>query len=522
MNNEEEDLAEETETTGTDGSGRETTFYRRLVNKRKGADKRFMVVTLAVTGVVVLAVFLYWLSRGGEEGRPVPAPRTMSFGEPNNSGVQTGDATITLTPEEIERAGIKVEIAGEQLFAEQGSTPTTGVVQANAYRETPVISVAGGIVRRVNAQLGEQVRQGQAVAVVFSDELSQTESRYVSLLKELETARQNYEREEKLARISPVSSAELDEATAKLKTIQAELDEHHIHHERVTKLVRIGASSREELEQATTKLRTAEAELAEARRRYDRAVELAQIRPASRSSFEQAAVRVRSAESELSSVRERLRFLGLAPGKIDSLRTPNQISSELALTAPVAGTVTSRSVNVGEVVEANKELMRVTDLSSVWAIAQVYESGLGRIRVGSGATVTSDAYPNQVFRGHVTYIDPSINQETRTAQVRVELDNPGQMLRIGMYVNVAFGGLGEAERTMAMVPAAAVQNVNNQQMVFMPTDQPNVFIMRPVRLAPETSGSYPVIEGVAVGDRVVTEGSFLLRAEWLKIHPIGS
>jgi len=483
-------------------------------------NKKVLIAVFAVTAVVILAVFLFWLSRRGEEGQPVPAPRNTGFGQTNSTGVPTGEATITLSPEQVERAGIKVETVGEQLSTEGNiTTTTTGVVQANAYRETPVISVAGGIVRRVNAELGERVTKGQALAVVFSEELSQTESRYLTSLKEAETSRLNYAREAKLLNISPASNAELDESAKNLKTAEAELDEHHRHHARITKLVEIGAVSREDFEQAATKLKTAEADAQEARRRYERAVQIAQINPVNRSSFEQAAVKLRTAESDLASMRERLLLLGLTQQKIDALRSPNQITSLLTLIAPGSGTVTSRSVNTGEVVEANKELMRVTDLSSVWVITQVYEKDLGRIRVGSGASVTSDAYPEQVFRGHITYIDPNINQETRTAQARIELDNPGQKLKIGMYVNAALASLGGAENTMPVVPAAAVQNLGNQQVVFLATDNPNVFTMRPVRLATETNGFYPVIEGLNVGDKFVTDGAFLLRAEWSKVHP---
>jgi RND family efflux transporter MFP subunit len=176
-------------------------------------------------------------------------------------------------------------------------------------------------------------------------------------------------------------------------------------------------------------------------------------------------------------------------------------------------------VNSGEVIEANKELMRVTDLSTVWVVGQVYEKDLATVRVGSGANVTSDAYPGKVFRGRVTYVDPKIDQATRTAQVRIELANPRQMFKIGMYVNVAFGALGAAEKTMPTVPKDAVQTINNQQVVFVATDKPNEFIMRPVRVGTESNGFYPVVEGLNAGERVVTDGSFMLRAEWLKQHP---
>jgi RND family efflux transporter MFP subunit len=172
------------------------------------------------------------------------------------------------------------------------------------------------------------------------------------------------------------------------------------------------------------------------------------------------------------------------------------------------------------VIEANKELMRVTDLSTIWVVGQVYEKDLATVRIGSGANVTSDAYPGRVFRGRVSYVDAKIDAATRTAQVRIELANPGQMFKIGMYVNVAFGALGLAERTTAVVPKSAVQSIGNQQVVFQATDKPNEFVMRPVRLGPESNGFYPVLEGASVGDRVVTDGSFLLRAEWTKLHPV--
>jgi RND family efflux transporter MFP subunit len=171
------------------------------------------------------------------------------------------------------------------------------------------------------------------------------------------------------------------------------------------------------------------------------------------------------------------------------------------------------------VIQADKEVLRVADLSSVWVIGQVYEKDLGKIRVGGEATVTTEAYQGRIFRGRVSYVDPTLDPSTRTAQLRIELANPRQALKIGMYVNVAFPLLGSAASAVAGVPSSAVQNIKNEQVVFVATSDANVFAMRPVRLGPETNGRYMVLEGLAVGDRVVTEGSFLLRAEWLKSHP---
>ena len=420
---------------------------RNATQIKNSSRRSRVVITVAVLALVAVALvvaLLWWNRSRSGAGRPVPAPRTITA-DRSASPTQTEptEPTITLSSEAAQNARIKIETVGEKAFgAEATGAPIVGTVQANTYRSTPVVSLVGGVVRRVDAELGRNVRQGQTLAVVFSDDLAKAQSEYLSTL--------------------------------------AELEEHHIHHGRTTKLVEIGAASREELEQATTKLRTAEAVVA--------------------------------------SQRQRLLLLGLPAQRISQLKSSTQISSEISLPAPVSGTVISRTVNAGEVIAADKELLRVSDLSSVWVIAQVYEKDLGKMRMGSGAAITSEAYPGRVFRGQLSYIDPAIDQTTRTAQVRVELGNPGQLLKIGMFVNVAFATLGGSESTTPVVPKIAVQNVNNQQVVFVAKEQ-NVFALRPVRLGIEGNGLFPVLDGLTAGDKIVTDGSFLLRAEWLKFHP---
>lgn len=401
---------------------------------------RPMFVSLIV--LVLLSAVAVWLLWPKPVGKPVPAPRSVSFNESPQPATAGGEK-LTLTPEQLRAAQLKIETVGEQPSSEAAGQMATGVVQANTYKETPVVSLVGGIVRGVTAELGQNVKKGQRVAVVFSNELSEVQSRYLAGI--------------------------------------AALDEHHKHHMRTIKLVEIGAASRQDLETATSQYREAEASLA--------------------------------------NLRQKLLLLGMSAQRIESLNSTSQISSEVSVPSPSSGTVTSRSVNSGEVIEANKELMRITDLSTVWVVGQVYEKDLATVRVGSGANVSSDAYPGRVFRGRVSYVDPKLDPATRTAQLRIELANPRQMFKIGMYVNVGFATLGAAEMTMPTVPKDAVQAIGNQQYVFAATDKPNEFVVRQVKLAPESNGFYPVVEGVNVGDRIVTQGSFLLRAEWLKTHP---
>ncbi|HMQ05557.1 MAG TPA: efflux RND transporter periplasmic adaptor subunit [Pyrinomonadaceae bacterium] len=483
------------------------------------ARKQKMVIVAigaGVASVAVVALLVWYFTRSGDAGRPVPAP-TMSMSDTSDSsGNQFVDQTITLSATEVENAGLAIETVGEQLATESETVAATGVVEANAYKQTPAVSLVGGIVRRGLPELGESVRAGQTIAVIFSDEFAQTQSRYIALRTEVENARRNYERSLRLVEINQPGRGEVEQAARQRKSAEAAVAEFRNRYDRTTRLIRIGAASREELEQDTTKLRTAEAELEEARQREARAQRLLPISPEVRAASEESLNKLRTAETELASTRQRLILYGMPSARLDSLRSASQISSELLVPAPISGTVTSRAVNAGEVVDASKELLRITDLSSVWVIAQVFERDVARLRIGSGASVTSDAFPDNIFRGQITYIDPQFDNATRTGKVRIELANPGQALKIGMYVKAAFGALGDAERTSPVIPAAAVQRIGDQDVVFVPTEDPVVFALRSVRLGPEVDGRRIVQEGLQVGDRVVTNGSFLLRAAWLK------
>ena len=420
---------------------------------RVTSRRRPVVIALLLLAVSAVALALLF-GRGSstQEGRPVPAPTFETVPQPS-SGSSTsprpGEIVITLSSDQLATAQIKTEPATAQAGGVEpaaGGIRTTGIVQANAYKEVPVMPIAGGIVRQVNAELGSRVGRGQTLAIIFSDELSEAQSNYLKMLAEVEQHQQRYRR--------------------------------------TVELVELGAVSREELEQATANFKTAQANLA--------------------------------------STKQQLVLLGMTPQQVDALRGPGQVSSLIPVPAPSSGTVISRTVNPGEVVMTGKEMFRVADLSTVWVIGQVYESDLAAVRVGMPAVITSAAYPGRTFTGRVSYIDPQVNPQTRTAQVRVEVANPGQILKLEMFVDVGFGGgaaQGTSGQSVVSVPRAAVQAIGARQVVFVATDQPGVFVQRDVATGPEANGLMPIYSGVSAGELVVTEGSFMLRAESLKRNP---
>ena len=277
-------------------------------------------------------------------------------------------------------------------------------------------------------------------------------------------------------------SAELADAQMKYLSMTAMLEADHRKLRRTDELVQIGAASRQELEEVT-------------------------------------AVHEGHA-TEVAAARQRLLQLGLRPEQVQELRRPEQIVSTVVVPAPIAGVITARAANLGQVVAMGQEMVVVTDLSEVWVVGDLYEQDFGTARVGSAAAITVPAYPGLVLRGRVSYIDPRVDPQARTAKVRVELPNPEGRFRLGMYVTLTFATPVGAPAVL--VPRAAVQTLGDRQVVYVPAkDEEGKFIQREVRLGGLVGEYYTVLSGLRAGEVVVSEGSFFLRAESLRNAPAG-
>lgn len=200
------------------------------------------------------------------------------------------------------------------------------------------------------------------------------------------------------------------------------------------------------------------------------------------------------------------------------MQSASQAMATAVVPAPIDGVITERSANPGQVVSIGEALFVVTDLSEVWAVGDLYEQDFPHVRVGSDATLTTLAYPGLTLRGRVTYIDPRVEPQTRTAKVRLAVPNSEGRLRLGMYVTMTLS-TPSGERVVA-VPHAAVQTIGGHHVVFIAvSDEEGKFIQRTVTLGPLAGESYPVLQGLEPGAVVVTEGSFFLRAESLRNAP---
>jgi Cu(I)/Ag(I) efflux system membrane fusion protein len=207
---------------------------------------------------------------------------------------------------------------------------------------------------------------------------------------------------------------------------------------------------------------------------------------------------------------QRLRNLGVPENHIREVRA-GKMPMSLVWPAPATGHVIEKGVIKGQRVKAGDELYRIADHSRLWVIADVAESDLPALKLGTHATVTVRAYATQPVEGEVTFIYPHLRTETRTARVRIEVPNPEGRLKVDMYADVMFQ-VGLDEQPTIAVPASAVIDSGANQVVLVVKGEGR-FEPRPVKLGRRGEGYVEILEGVTKGEEVVTSATFLIDAE---------
>jgi Cu(I)/Ag(I) efflux system membrane fusion protein len=178
--------------------------------------------------------------------------------------------------------------------------------------------------------------------------------------------------------------------------------------------------------------------------------------------------------------------------------------------AYASGTVVDRKVTQGQYVNAGDTLFTVADLSQVWIKADVYEEQLPQIQQGQEVDITAESMPNQTIHGRVDFIEPAANPQTRTVPVHVHVANPGMRLLPGMFVSATF--VSRAAQPSIVVPRSAVLDTGTRKIVYLA--RPNgVFEAREVQVGAPSDDLFPVSSGLALGDKVVLNGNFLIDSQ---------
>ena len=451
--------------------------------------RNIAVVALVVVfaSVAILAIMLW--SRD-KSPTPTEVKVNTGAGKAGHEDEHAGEE-IKLSPEALTAAGIEIEGVAQRpavaLIRVTGSVETN---QQQSQQATPLVS---GRVERVNVRQGDVVRAGSVLAIISSPEIAEMHGK----LHEAETAKalaeRNLQRVQRAEnRVAVLSArARLEEAEATLKRTQ--------------RLIELGAGAGKDLIAAEAAYKTAKAD-------YDFQSNISLNRE-----LQEARAAVDTTRVDVAHIRDQLRALGVNVPEGER-HDHSKDTSLVALRSPGSGTVVERLVNSGAGVQAGTALFTIANISSVWIIANVPEAQVGSIRVGTPAEVRSAALGNNAIAGRVNYIDPRLNEETRTARVRIEVGNPGERLKSGMFVEVGFqasSGAGAGEELM--VRSEAVQRIGDRNVVFLPREgEPGSFEVRQVELGGVTDGYQRVLSGLLVGERVVTKGSFTLKTQVLK------
>jgi len=223
-----------------------------------------------------------------------------------------------------------------------------------------------------------------------------------------------------------------------------------------------------------------------------------------------------SAFAEYKAAREKLTLLITASDLARLGWSDGHPLSEFPLFSPIAGTLVTRDVVLGQAVTSDRPLMTVINLDRVWVNTNIYESDLAAIRIGDNAIVRAMAYPNSSFEGRVSYIGSEIDRKTRTILARIEVPNPNHLLRPGMFAHTVIDGSG-GSREVIVVPQSAVFDYDNKKIVFV-ADGPNRYLARVVETGREAENGVEIPSGLKESDQVVARGGLALKGMLINTH----
>src|SRR6516164_518131 len=371
--------------------------------------------------------------------------------QPENARPTTSaDPPGTFRPTQQQWRGLKLEPVTVRTF--RSEQMTEGTIAVDDDLTTPVFSHYSGRVIKVIAMLGDVVKPGDPLFVIHASEFVQAQNDLITALANLQTAR------------SQLTMAQTTE-------------------KRTHELYLAQGGSLKDWQQAQTDLITAQNT-------------------------------VRADEIALHAVRSRLRILGKTDTEIASLEAqPTQKLDPVAtVTAPIGGTITQRQIGVGQYINseaagATNPVYTISDLSTVYLIANVREVDAPLMHVGLPLELRVLAYPGQVFKGKVSYVAPSIDPNTHRLPVRADVENPDGALKPGMFAN--FSIITGEPSTAPAVPQEAIVYEGDRARVWVAGDK-DTLALREIQTGRTSDGVVEVLAGLSAGEKVVTSGTVFI------------
>jgi len=476
-------------------------------------------------------------------------------GHHEEAGHSEGHVEISEDAQKI--ADIQVVSIGYQNIQDALRVP--GTVRSTTNSRAVVTPPVAGRVVSLSVQLGDTVRQGQALAILESPELAQSWSTIAeaqrirdavsSELKQAKAevelslakviaARANLARQQELVKAGAFSQApvqqaqsELNDAQSDLLSIQKEQTSHTDQLRRLENLFREGIVSKSELEasrlelqQDQIKLDRIKARIDIAKLTYEREKNIASRGLLNAKELQTAASDVRSSKLELD--RSRLKVKGAESALASANRSIANASAvyrsnsgsgqssvgRVTLVAPITGTITHLNVNRGQAVDRTQVLLEVENLQAIWVTANVPEKDSAKVRKGAEVIVVTAAFPGREFRGIVQVVGSQVDPKTRSIATQCLVSEAAGMLKPDMFATVHLG-IGKSVRRL-VVPKSAIVTEDRKSFVFVKEE--DKFEKREVTLGTQSGDVVAIESGLSVGDKVASKGAFVLSSEQKK------
>lgn len=212
-------------------------------------------------------------------------------------------------------------------------------------------------------------------------------------------------------------------------------------------------------------------------------------------------------------VRNKLKLWKLSDKQINQIEASGNVNENVPVYATVSGTVTEKLVQQGDYVKQGQPLLKIANLSTVWAEFDVYENQIDLFQKGQEVAVTTNTNPNKVYQGTVDFIEPTLNIQTRTVSLRVVLNNQNDVFKPGMFVSARIEGIQQKNEDAISIPSSAILWTGERSVVYVKTNpEQSVFEMREITLGNKIGDNYEVLEGLRPGDEIVTNGTFTVDA----------
>jgi len=473
-----------------------------IITPREGSIQGVYRPSFFIVSILTLAISVFCLSACGSKSDSAGASLSNHENANDPKLIKVSDKVATqidIQHESIEKRSLVIPLH------------VTGKIEPDLGKEVDVTSRINGRVKKVFVAPGQEVKRGQLMANLDSQEISDLQAELLEAKAKLTIAEAHEEREKTIYSELLVRPKSLIEAQTTYDAAKVNKELADTEFKRQEGLYKEKISAQKDYLASKAAAATAVATYEQSRIAYEREKNFYKNKAMLRKDLQLAEAETAKERQHYNTLKQRLDFLGGDTSL--SVVNSGQISGLVRIVAPVSGVVSHHDLAVGEVVHPDKSIFKVTDLSSVVVKADLPEVDISRVTLGGKVRVNVASYPGEVFYATVSFISENVMPDTRTVAVRARLDNTQRKFKLQMFAEIDLEG---APRELLACPKSAIQELDGKPVVFVRKE--GGYEERHIKTGVDTEKYVEVISGLDAGESVVTQGSLMLRTELTYKH----